>query len=311
MPNVTSDLLAGIYTNFRLLFRQNFLAAQKETLIQQIATTIPSTTDTESYNWLGTVPGFTEWLGDRQMSGLNDFSFSIKNKDWANGLEVDRNAISDNKLGMYQPQIAMLAREAARHPDELLLATLIEGEGTAGPTLAYDGQFFFDTDHAEGTSGNQDNDLAGNGVTPTLLQTDYETGRAAMRNFVDDRGRPLGVVPDTILAPPALEGPFRQVLNSEFFPTTAGDGASSNQWKGAAKLLISEYLTDSNDWYLLSLGGPIRPFIFQTRQAVQFTAITAPTAENVFHRRKFQYGADARYNVGFGMWQMAIKFTNA
>lgn len=58
-------------------------------------------------------------------------------------------------------------------------------------------------------------------------------------------------------------------------------------------------------WYLLDTSMPIKPIIFQNRKAPQFTAMDAPTDENVFNKKEFRYGVDCRRNVGFGFWQMA------
>lgn len=62
-------------------------------------------------------------------------------------------------------------------------------------------------------------------------------------------------------------------------------------------------------WYLLDLSSTLKPMIFQTRKARQFVAKHALTDDNVFHRRQFLYGVDARYNAGYGMWQYAFRST--
>ena len=41
----------------------------------------PSNQLTETYAWLGQVPTFREWIGERTAKGLPEFDFSIKNKD--------------------------------------------------------------------------------------------------------------------------------------------------------------------------------------------------------------------------------------
>lgn len=75
-----------------------------------------------------------------------------------------------------------------------------------------------------------------------------------------------------------------------------------------------ETVSQSNDmggsdtsWYLLSTNRPLKPLIFQRRKAPQFVRMDAETDEAVFTRKEFRYGVDARHNVGFGFWQMAVK----
>lgn len=190
-----------------------------------------------------------------------------------------------------------------------MIAAVIAGNTATG--LAYDGQQFFDTDHKDPGATfqtNQSNKLTGTGTTAAQIRADYDAARAAMFNLKDGEGRPMGITPSHVLVPPALEGAFRQLLNADMVPDASA--GVTNIWKGSAGLLVSPYLTDANDWYLLALNQPVKPFIFQNRRPVQFTALDSPTAENVFRRKKFQYGVDARYAFGYAFWQMAILTTN-
>lgn len=58
-------------------------------------------------------------------------------------------------------------------------------------------------------------------------------------------------------------------------------------------------------WYLLDVSRPLKPIILQKRRDFEFVAKDKVTDDNVFDRREFVYGADARANTGFGFWQMA------
>lgn len=62
-------------------------------------------------------------------------------------------------------------------------------------------------------------------------------------------------------------------------------------------------------WYLLCTSRPIRPLIFQMRRDYTLTRLDRVTDENVFMRGEYLYGVDARVNVGFGLWQTAIRST--
>lgn len=58
-------------------------------------------------------------------------------------------------------------------------------------------------------------------------------------------------------------------------------------------------------WFLLDTSRALKPVILQKRKDFQFVAKDNPTDDNVFLRKEFLYGADARGNVGFGFWQQA------
>lgn len=57
-------------------------------------------------------------------------------------------------------------------------------------------------------------------------------------------------------------------------------------------------------WFLMCTTRPIKPIIFQSRKTPEFVSKDKITDDNVFNERSFQYGIDARYNVGYGFWQM-------
>lgn len=58
-------------------------------------------------------------------------------------------------------------------------------------------------------------------------------------------------------------------------------------------------------WYLLDTSRPIRPLIYQEREAYKLVGMTDPQAPNVFLQDKYLYGVQGRSNAGFGLWQLA------
>lgn len=58
-------------------------------------------------------------------------------------------------------------------------------------------------------------------------------------------------------------------------------------------------------WFLIDASRALKPIILQKRKDWQFVAKNSSTDDNVFMRKEFLYGSDARMNVGFGFWQIA------
>ena len=69
------------------------------------------------------------------------------------------------------------------------------------------------------------------GSKQTLNPANYSIARAAILSAKGDGGRPLGLVPDLLVVPPALESAGRQIVNSEY--STSG---ITNEWKRAASM---------------------------------------------------------------------------
>lgn len=59
-------------------------------------------------------------------------------------------------------------------------------------------------------------------------------------------------------------------------------------------------------WFLMDTSRPLKPLIFQKRKDYNMQTLTGETDENVFMRKEYIYGVDARVNVGFGFWQSAF-----
>ena len=58
-------------------------------------------------------------------------------------------------------------------------------------------------------------------------------------------------------------------------------------------------------WYLFDTRQPVRPLMLQWRERLEFTALNRPDDPEVFKNDKYLFGARARLNVGFGLWQLA------
>lgn len=58
-------------------------------------------------------------------------------------------------------------------------------------------------------------------------------------------------------------------------------------------------------WFLIDARRVLKPIILQRRKDYNFVAKDKDDDDNVFDRKEYKYGVDARYNVGFGFWQFA------
>lgn len=58
-------------------------------------------------------------------------------------------------------------------------------------------------------------------------------------------------------------------------------------------------------WFLLDTSRMIKPLILQKRKSYNFVQMDGEKDENVFMRKEYLFGVDARLNVGYGLWQLA------
>ncbi len=138
---VNAQNLQGLFTAFKTLFNSAFEGAKSQW--REVAMEAPSSAREENYVWLGEFSRLREWIGQRVVKNLATHSYTIKNRTFEDTVSVSRDDISDDRIGVFNPVVSEMGRNAAVHPDELVFSVLKNGFATT----CYDGQNFFDTDH--------------------------------------------------------------------------------------------------------------------------------------------------------------------
>lgn len=75
------------------------------------------------------------------------------------------------------------------------------------------------------------------GSKQPLNAANYGAARAALSGMKGDYEKPLGLMPNLLVVPPAYESAGLKLLNSEY-----GEGGATNEWKGTAELLVVPWL---------------------------------------------------------------------
>jgi len=299
---VTSDLLAALTTNYRVVFKKS-LAEQANNFLdyQKVATVFNSETDKETYNWLGEHPSLEEWKDQRQINGLRNWNYTLTNKQYESTIGIDRNTIEDDKYGMYMPRIQGLASAALRAFNEKIFSHLDDNGN------AYDGTAMFADTRTIGDSGNIDNLLSGAySASAAEIRAGLAAAIVAMANFQDDRGKPMNLEPDAIVCSPTMYIPIRDAL----LPGVAGTVRPESDF--VKNIIKSPWVdADSLDWYVLCTTAEVKPLIFQNRKSPTFDSVTNPKDSYVFLNKKFLFGVDARFEVGFGDPRTAVKIVDA
>ena len=164
---LNSGNLRTLYTSFSTAYQGGFDGVKPT--YQRVAMTVPSSTSSNEYGWLGQFPRIREWVGDRVVNSLALHDYRIKNKKWELTIGVKKDNIEDDEVGIFSPMFQEIGRATASFPDELVWPFLAAGVSTP----CYDGQFFFDTDHPvlapDGTVTSVSNFGGGAGPTWYLL----------------------------------------------------------------------------------------------------------------------------------------------
>ncbi len=268
---------AGLSATFNSAFQspltQNYLRYAME---------IPSTAALETFSFLEQVGGMREWIGDRQIDNLSSKKLVVENKDYEKTISVAKNDIEDDKYGIYSPVIADMGQNAAGIWNKLG-ETALKANGNW-----LDGEPFFSSSRKYG-----ENAIV-NGSTNTLSHANYGTARATMMAYMGHGGDALEVIPDLLIVGPSNEETGRKILNNDVIIT--GGVAESNPWKGSAQLLVLPSFAGAHAarWFLACTTRPLKPVAIQKRTAPALARMDKEGDENVFMRKTFLYGTDAR-----------------
>lgn len=278
-------------------------------LINQLATVVPSTAQSETYAFFDELPQLEELKDQVKYSGFSDGTYAIVNKEFAGGVKAKRSEIMDDQLGIILLRIRQLADRAKKHPLKLLFDLLNNAE-SATLGLCYDGVAFYSSAHpARGASGQQDNLLDGTGVSVAAIKVDIGSAFAQMRGFLDTAGEPYHETLDpkqaVIVCGPELEQPMLEATSAKIISNT------SNVLAGrVGEVIVNQRFTGTNDWDLLYTGDALKPLVIQEREALSFVEQTDGDSDG-FDRLIWKWRAYRRGNAGYGMWQNAVRTKNA
>lgn len=280
--------------------------------VPTLANRFNSTQLTETYGGIGNAPPLREFLGPKVLNNLKEYSIQITNKDWESTLKVNVRDLQRDKTGQLQMKTGDLARRAAQH-DEKLLSALIDTGDDADLALAYDGQFFFDTDHVINNSGTINNDITYD-VTTTTAPTSSEAAAAMMATaqalfgFKDDQGEPAnqGARRFTVMVPITFWGAFQQAASKEFLSNGVSNPALGNgiQWN----VVANARLTWTTAFAMFIDDMPRKPFIVQLEDGPR-VEVLSDGSDYQFHNQANLYSVVKSGNVGYGDFTKACLCT--
>lgn len=301
---INKETLSALFISLKTTFNNTFAAT--ESTWQRIAMKVPSTSGQNDYAWLSSFPRMRKWIGEKNVKALEGFKYSVVNDDFEATVEVDRNDIEDDNLGIYGPQAEMAAQSAAQLPDEIVIALVNNGFSAK----CYDGQYFIDVDHPVKKEDGTMDSISNKGTAVlscaslAAAQASLGAAETAMMEFKDDEGRPLNIKPNILLVPPALKATANILMTAERL-----EDGKPNPYRNAFEVVVDGRLTSKTAWFLLDTNKPVKPFIYQERKAPVFVQQIDPQADDVFSRKKFKFGAEARAAGGYGFWQLAYGST--
>ncbi len=279
---------------------------------------IQSDSPIETYPFLGQVPAMREWVGGRQAKEFRENSIVVANRHFEATIPVLLRELNRDKTGMLRMRIAELAQRSSSHWASLVSTFILAGE----TALCYDGQAFFDTDHSEGDSGTQSNDIsvdisalpvAVNGTTtapsPGEAQQAILQAIHAIVGFKDDQGEPMNenatdflVMTGSGLAPAVYAGLTMDRMSDSSTFDFGGFRVTqaTNVRLNASTTKIYVFRTDS-----------MSKALYRQQEGTVMIKSKAENSDYEFDNDAHEYGVDSWREAFYGYWQHACLATLA
>lgn len=278
----------------------------------------------ESYAWLGTTPSMQQWIGQRQQNDPNAFNMQITNVKYETGIKLPLDIINNDKTDQANELLTGLAGAYPLWQIQLI-AQLINMGATKD---CFDGETFFSTTHAFGSSGTFSNAINSEDVVDsgevTALEAAYAINLAieTMKGFPDDQGRKIKNEDMTEVmlvyqAGTVNSSAIRTAINT----TQANDflagatGSVTNPLRGQDVKIIpvaSGLITTGNTVFSLfrSRADLGKSIVFQENKTDEMVSVLSG-ADNpyVVMNDAWFIGLKTVGNVGFGLPNDAIQVT--
>lgn len=152
-----------------------------------------------------------------------------------------------------------------------------------------------------------------------ILNKTWESTVGVIRDDIEDdnfgvysplfaeMGRGAASHPDELVFALLAAGNTSLCYDGQFFFDTDHPVYPNADGTGAAATVSNDLGGLGTAWYLLDTSRAVKPIIYQERRAPELVARVNLNDESVFTDNEFQFGASIRSNVGFGLWQLAVR----
>lgn len=219
--------------------------------------------------------------------------------EFAKGFKVERKLFDDDLYNVIARKPSGLARSAKRSREKYgaqLFNSAFAGTGTlaiAGTTILSNSESLSlcNAAHTSTASATTQSNVGTSALSPTSV----EASRIAMAGFMDDRDNLISVIPDLILVPRSLEETAYEII------ATKGkvDSAENNEnfHYGKYKLAVWDFLTDSNNWFMID-SAMMKDFLnWYDRVSLEFFQ------DKSFDTLIAKYASYMRFSLGWSDWR--------
>ena len=302
VPSVSSAFADLLDPRFKRIFNDRYdqLPDRLSDFYAMKSGTDAPTKDTYRMSQLGAFGDVPEFTGSVTYDDVNQgYDSTLTHKEYATGFQIERKLFDDDLTGIMDAKPRGLAtalqRTRQKHGASLFNnAFSIDNtwlNHTEGVALCSDSH----TTTAPGVSTTTGFD---NRITAALSAVSVAAARIQMRGFRGDRGERISVMPDKLVYPVNLYQVAYEIIESEGQPDSANN--NKNVHKGGYTGTDWEYITDTNDWWMIDSENMKESFCWVDRVQAEFGMVED------FDTLVGKWRLYARYSLGWNDWRCIL-----
>ena len=272
---------------------------QLPSLIPTMYSMETSSDETERWSSVGALPQFTEFTGSVSYSSqAQGYDTTATHLEWANGIQIERKLYDDDRHGIWERRPSGLAISANRTRE-------VHGARMFNLGFSVDTRFannseavaLFSNSHTT-TSGASTATGFDNLVTSAMSATALAAARIQFRGFRDDQAERINVMPSMLLYPPDLYDIAYEIVESSGKPGVATN--DKNVHMGKFRLVEWNYLTDTNNWFMIDESAMKEYVVWFERIPLEFAF--AEEIDTIIAK----WRAYMRYSMGWFDWRWGM-----
>ncbi len=217
------------------------------------------------------------------------YRVSYTHREWVKGIKIERKLVDDDQYNVINKRPASLA-VVAKRTKEKHGATIFNSAFGTSVFTGGDGLALCSTAHTRiGTTT-----TVSNSGTTALSATAVEATRLAGRQFTDETDNLMTARFDTLIVPPNLEETAWEIVNANGKLGTADN--DPNFSKGKYKIIVWDYLTDTNNWFMTDSRMAKQYLVWFNRIPIEFNK------DKDFETYVAKWSCYTRYSYGFSDW---------
>lgn len=201
-----------------------------------------------SVGTMGDVPQFTGVITYDEI--YQGYDTTITPLEFASGLQIERRLFDDDQFNIIDSKPKALAGALFRLRQTHAARAFVNSFSVDNLfSINTEGVALCSNSHTTTASGVSTSSGFDNLRTGSLSAVNLSAARIDMVNFRGDRAERISIAPDTILIPPDLYETAYEIIGSQGKVDSANNNA--NVHYGQYKIEEWNYLTDTNDWWLI------------------------------------------------------------